>query len=117
MAEIFAVDERQCCVSLGDRCNIQLCGCLQVDHVPEKGDVCWKHATTITYPVLFCFVGLVTGMFGVGGGIVKVPLLLNPGVLPDAQSATSVTMILFTACAPLCASCSVSCLWSFAPMR
>eukprot|EP01024_Parvocaulis_polyphysoides_P073726 TRINITY_DN9505_c0_g2_i3.p3 TRINITY_DN9505_c0_g2~~TRINITY_DN9505_c0_g2_i3.p3 ORF type:complete len:142 (-),score=9.29 TRINITY_DN9505_c0_g2_i3:354-779(-) len=36
-------------------------------------------------------------MFGVGGGIVKAPLMLAMGVPPDVAAATSATMILFTA--------------------
>ena len=35
-----------------------------------------------------------TGMFGVGGGIVKGPLMLEMGVLPDVAAATSATMIM-----------------------
>lgn len=33
------------------------------------------------------------GMFGVGGGIIKAPLMLEMGVLPEVASATSATMI------------------------
>ena len=40
--------------------------------------------------------GLVAGMFGIGGGIVKGPLMLALGVHPKVASATSACMILFT---------------------
>ena len=35
-------------------------------------------------------------MFGVGGGIIKGPLMLEMGVLPNVSSATAACMILFT---------------------
>ncbi len=37
------------------------------------------------------------GMFGIGGGIVKGPLMLALGVEPNVASATAATMIFFTA--------------------
>jgi len=40
---------------------------------------------------------LFTGLFGIGGGIVKGPLMLEMGLLPAVSSATSSYMILFTA--------------------
>ena len=40
-----------------------------------------------------------TGLFGIGGGIVKGPLMLEMGVLPEVSSATSATMILLTSSA------------------
>eukprot|EP01026_Neomeris_dumetosa_P084353 TRINITY_DN9883_c0_g1_i7.p2 TRINITY_DN9883_c0_g1~~TRINITY_DN9883_c0_g1_i7.p2 ORF type:complete len:130 (-),score=7.44 TRINITY_DN9883_c0_g1_i7:609-998(-) len=36
-------------------------------------------------------------MFGLGGGVIKAPLLLAMNVLPEVAVATSATMILFTA--------------------
>merc|ERR1712232_1432557 len=40
--------------------------------------------------------GIFAGLFGVGGGIVKGPLLLEMGVRPDVTAATAATMMLFT---------------------
>jgi len=40
-------------------------------------------------PVLAC-----AGLFGVGGGIIKAPLMLEMGVCPEVAAATSATMIL-----------------------
>jgi uncharacterized membrane protein YfcA len=34
------------------------------------------------------------GLFGVGGGIIKAPLMLEMGVCPEVAAATSATMIL-----------------------
>lgn len=64
-----------------------------------EGDVEWNEWNTIKYPAICSIAGLCAGMFGIGGGIVKGPLMLEMGVLPEVTSATSATMILFTAAA------------------
>jgi len=60
------------------------------------GDVMWNERNTIVYPLICSLAGLAAGMFGIGGGIVKGPLMLEMGTLPEVTSATSATMILFT---------------------
>jgi len=64
-----------------------------------EGDVEWDEANTIRYPLICSIAGLCAGMFGIGGGIVKGPLMLEMGVRPEVCSATSATMILFTSAA------------------
>lgn len=59
-------------------------------------DVQWDERATIRYPAICSTAGLCAGMFGIGGGIVKGPLMLEMGVLAPVTSATSATMILFT---------------------
>jgi len=59
-------------------------------------DVRWNRRATVRYPLICSIAGLCAGMFGIGGGIVKGPLMLEMGVLPNVASATSATMILFT---------------------
>merc|ERR1719499_843593 len=59
-------------------------------------DVQWDESATVRYPAMCSIAGLCAGMFGIGGGIVKGPLMLEMGVLPPVTSATSATMILFT---------------------
>jgi len=59
-------------------------------------DVHWSEKNTIVYPLACSVAGLCAGLFGIGGGIVKGPLMLEMGVLPQVASATSATMILFT---------------------
>jgi len=66
----------------------------QLEEVP--GDVDWNEWTTITYPIICTVAGLFAGMFGIGGGIVKGPLMLEMGVLPEVSAATAAFMILFT---------------------
>eukprot|EP00591_Stephanopyxis_turris_P000178 CAMPEP_0195521054 /NCGR_PEP_ID=MMETSP0794_2-20130614/17854_1 /TAXON_ID=515487 /ORGANISM="Stephanopyxis turris, Strain CCMP 815" /LENGTH=468 /DNA_ID=CAMNT_0040650515 /DNA_START=239 /DNA_END=1645 /DNA_ORIENTATION=- len=61
-----------------------------------EGDIQWDERATILYPTVCCFAGFFAGMFGVGGGIVKGPLMLAMGVHPMVSSATSACMILFT---------------------
>jgi uncharacterized membrane protein YfcA len=64
-----------------------------------EGDVHWTLKRSIIYPLLCSTAGLFAGMFGVGGGIVKGPLMTEMGVLPEVTSATAAFMIFFTASA------------------
>jgi uncharacterized membrane protein YfcA len=41
--------------------------------------------------------GLCAGMFGIGGGMITVPLMLTMGVHPSVVTATSSAMVFFTA--------------------
>lgn len=62
----------------------------------STGEVSWTPRNVVLYPAVCSLAGLVAGMFGIGGGIVKGPLMLEMGVLPDVAAASSATMILFT---------------------
>lgn len=64
-----------------------------------QGDVEWDERNTIVYPAACFFAGFFAGMFGVGGGIVKGPLMLQMGVNPLVASATVAVMIMFTSVA------------------
>jgi len=47
--------------------------------------------------MVLCFrKSIISGAFGLGGGIVKGPLMLEMGVLPPVTAASSATMILFS---------------------
>eukprot|EP00578_Thalassiosira_sp_NH16_P019798 CAMPEP_0181096552 /NCGR_PEP_ID=MMETSP1071-20121207/11095_1 /TAXON_ID=35127 /ORGANISM="Thalassiosira sp., Strain NH16" /LENGTH=371 /DNA_ID=CAMNT_0023178971 /DNA_START=431 /DNA_END=1546 /DNA_ORIENTATION=+ len=59
-------------------------------------DIRWDERNTIIYPSISIVAGLTAGMFGIGGGIIKGPLMLALGVHPQVASATSACMILFT---------------------
>jgi len=61
-----------------------------------EGDIEWDGRATVVYPIVCAAAGFFAGMFGVGGGIVKGPLMLAMGVHPAVSSATSACMILFT---------------------
>ncbi|CAB1098647.1 unnamed protein product [Ectocarpus sp. CCAP 1310/34] len=45
-----------------------------------EGDVEWNPKNTLRYPAVCFFAGFFAGLFGVGGGIVKGPLMLEMGV-------------------------------------
>merc|ERR1719346_378208 len=68
----------------------------QCGYVYLPQDVVWDETATIRYPLLCSTAGLAAGMFGIGGGIVKGPLMLEMNVYAPVTSATSATMILFT---------------------
>ena len=61
-----------------------------------EGDIQWTPRATIVYPLICCLAGFFAGMFGIGGGIVKGPLMLAMGIHPAVSSASSACMILFT---------------------
>lgn len=61
-----------------------------------EGDIRWTPSATLKYPAVCTLAGLFAGMFGVGGGIVKGPLMLEMGVEPAVSAATAACMILFT---------------------
>lgn len=61
-----------------------------------EGDIQWDESATIWYPIACGVAGLFAGMFGIGGGIVKGPLMLRMGVHPRVSSATSACMIMYT---------------------
>jgi uncharacterized membrane protein YfcA len=61
------------------------------------GDIHWDERATVVYPLICSFAGMCAGMFGIGGGIVKGPLMLEMGVDPQVSSGTAAFMIFFTA--------------------
>merc|ERR1712153_200458 len=62
-----------------------------------EGDIHWDERATVVYPLICSVAGMCAGLFGIGGGIVKGPLMLEMGVDPQVSSGTSAFMILFTA--------------------
>mmetsp|Transcript_32347 Transcript_32347/g.77313 ORF Transcript_32347/g.77313 Transcript_32347/m.77313 type:complete len:614 (+) Transcript_32347:232-2073(+) len=59
-------------------------------------DIRWNGKKTIIYPMISTLAGVAAGLFGIGGGIIKGPLMIALGVHPAVASATSACMILFT---------------------
>lgn len=64
-----------------------------------KGDMVWTKHAVVKFPALCTAAGVAAGLLGIGGGMVKGPLLLEMGLLPQVCSATSSFMILFTSSA------------------
>jgi len=52
--------------------------------------------STLTYPALSCFAGMCAGALGIAGGLIKGPLMVNWGLLPQAATTTAIFMIMFT---------------------
>ena len=61
-----------------------------------EGDFHWDATTTLKYPSISFFAGMAAGLFGIGGGIINGPLMLELGVLAPVASATTACMILLT---------------------
>ena len=61
------------------------------------GDIKWDPRNSVIYPFFFMCSGLCAGMFGIGGGMITVPLMLTMGVHPAVVTATSSSMVFFTA--------------------
>ena len=59
-------------------------------------DVIWDQMNTIKYPLLCIVAGLVTGTFGVGGGVIFAPIMISLGIDPQIITPTSSALILFT---------------------
>jgi len=72
---------------------------LRSGHTFVAGEMKWDSCNTIKYPIFCSAAGLMAGLFGVGGGIVKGPLMLEMGIAPSVASASAAAMILFTSAA------------------
>merc|ERR1719409_2525561 len=64
-----------------------------------RGEIQWNNKNTIRYPAICTLSGVFAGLFGIGGGIVKGPLMLEMGVIPAVVSASAAAMILYTSSA------------------
>lgn len=65
----------------------------------SSDEVQWDSWNTIKYPLICAIAGLLAGLFGVGGGIVKGPLMLEMGIMPAVAAASAAAMILYTSAA------------------
>lgn len=70
----------------------------QVNFRYVEGDIKWDARATIIYPIICMAAGFFAGMFGVGGGIVKGPLMLEMGVHPAVSSACSAWYVTLFMC-------------------
>ena len=69
---------------------------VKMDYEFVDGDVLWGPRETIIYPLCCTAAGILAGLFGVGGGMIKGPLVLEMGLTPLQAHATGMFMILFT---------------------
>ena len=65
-------------------------------YVHAQGEPLWTPRAVVLYPLACVLAGVAAGLLGIGGGMVKGPLLLEMGLVPQAAAATSAFMIFFT---------------------
>jgi uncharacterized membrane protein YfcA len=78
----------------------------------------WSEENTITYPIFAIVAGLVAGLFGVGGGIIKGPLMLALGMyrttqMPVVEGDFVLDIHLFPLQILLCYRCPPRCSFSY----
>merc|ERR1712228_566629 len=61
------------------------------------GSITWTRGTIYKWPAMAILAGLTAGSIGIGGGLVKGPLMLQMGISPTTSTSTSSFMIFFTA--------------------
>jgi uncharacterized membrane protein YfcA len=59
-------------------------------------EIKWDVKKVLVVPIASIFGGIISGLVGNGGGLIKTPLLLELGIHPDSIKATSSVMMLFT---------------------
>lgn len=64
-----------------------------------EGDVTWDSSAVVKFPLVSSLAGVAAGLLGIGGGILKGPLMLEMGMLPGVSAATAAFMVLFTSSA------------------
>lgn len=62
----------------------------------SSSDFRYDSFSTIIYPFASFIAGVCAGSLGIAGGLIKNPLMINWGLVPQASTATSIFMILFT---------------------
>ncbi|KAG7400038.1 hypothetical protein PHYBOEH_007106 [Phytophthora boehmeriae] len=63
------------------------------------GDIQWNEKTVLYFPIGCAVAGVVAGMFGVGGGIITGPIMIELGIVPEVASSTTALMILYSSAA------------------
>lgn len=54
--------------------------------VLPAGDIRWTHSNSVIFPTICSLAGVIAGMFGLGGAVVKTPLMLELGVQPQVTA-------------------------------
>ncbi|KAH7479540.1 Sulfite exporter TauE/SafE family protein 4 [Phytophthora ramorum] len=62
----------------------------------EEHEIKWTPSSVRFFPMFSLAAGAVSGMFGIGGGIINGPLLLEVGIDPSAASAMTAATVLFS---------------------
>ncbi|KAN0034117.1 hypothetical protein ACTFIV_000601 [Dictyostelium citrinum] len=61
-----------------------------------EGEIKYTHKNVLILGFLSVIAGCLASLLGIGGGMIKGPVLLQMGLVPDVTAATSSYMILFT---------------------
>ncbi|KAF1332146.1 Transmembrane protein taue like, partial [Globisporangium splendens] len=70
-------------------------------YILSPDEIQWTPNSIRYFPILSILAGMVSGMFGIGGGIINGPLLLEIGITPVAASAMTATTVLFSSSSTL----------------
>ncbi|KAG6597884.1 uncharacterized protein IUM83_07691 [Phytophthora cinnamomi] len=70
-----------------------------VNYQYVDGDIQWTKKTVVYFPLGCAVAGIVAGMFGVGGGIITGPIMIELGIVPEVASSTMALMILYSSAA------------------
>ncbi|RLN02231.1 hypothetical protein BBJ28_00000230 [Nothophytophthora sp. Chile5] len=70
-----------------------------VNYPYVEGDIRWTKKTVVYFPLGCAVAGIVAGMFGVGGGIITGPIMIELGIVPEVASSTTALMILYSSAA------------------
>ncbi|KAG7393888.1 hypothetical protein PHYPSEUDO_000065 [Phytophthora pseudosyringae] len=70
-----------------------------VNYQYVEGDIQWSKKTVVYFPLGCAVAGIVAGMFGVGGGIITGPIMIELGIVPEVASSTTALMILYSSAA------------------
>ncbi|KAG3207430.1 hypothetical protein PC128_g89 [Phytophthora cactorum] len=65
------------------------------------GDIKWTKKMVVYFPLGCAVAGIVAGMFGVGGGIITGPIMIELGIVPEVASSTTALMILYSSAAAI----------------
>lgn len=67
-----------------------------VNYKYASGDIRWTKKTVLFFPLGCAVAGIAAGMFGVGGGIITGPIMIELGIVPEVASSTTALMILYS---------------------
>ncbi|GMF09701.1 unnamed protein product [Phytophthora lilii] len=70
-----------------------------VNYQYVEGDIRWTKKTVVYFPLGCAVAGIVAGMFGVGGGIITGPIMIELGIVPEVALSTMALMILYSSAA------------------
>lgn len=80
-------------------------------YILSPDEIQWTPRSIRYFPILSILAGMVSGMFGIGGGIINGPLLLEIGIEPSAASAMTATTVLFSSASTFI--CRLACIGEY----